>query len=295
MDENPQPRPEWLGPLCEQIGQELDQLVRSQHDHRPALEQEAADLQACLNGWSVSLAKADLPACVRADLEAQYAQARGRLQVVEGDLAELDSQRAQQQQVVDPRQVLDCLSRLDQVLASGNAPLGNLELSRHIDRIDVHADGRVVMRTSKLGIFEGAVALLARSSRSTPPATDETTTKRIQPRRRGRVRIDQPLMSGPSPVPEIPASTDPGRFAGLDPQWFWEDVFEMPRSSCWAAEHASAVAQLRGEGWTMARLASHFGRTRPTIRHALKIAAERGLIPPPAARHQTEPAEEAAV
>jgi hypothetical protein len=180
------------------------------------------------------------------------------------------------------------------VLASGNVALGNLELSRHIDRIEVHTDGRVVMRTRKLGIFEGLVALRARPCGSTPSVAEEAATKRIQPRRRGRVRIDAPLRTEPGLLPEIPASPDPGRFADLDPQWFWEDVFEMPRSSCWATEHAAEGAQLRGQGWTMAGLATHFGRTRPTIRHALKIAAERGLIPPPAARRQTEPAEESA-
>jgi hypothetical protein len=291
MDKTEGPWPAWLGPLCEEVARELDRLARSRDDHKPALEREATELQARLDGWAISLAKPDLSACVRADLEQQYAQAKARLLTVRSELADRESQRARQQGLVDPRKVLDRLRRLNEVLATGNAARGNLELSRHIDRIDAYADGRVVMRTSKLGIFDGAAALLARPSASAPPAAVEPDAERIRPRRRGHVRLDEPLGPGPDPLLEIPTSTDPTRFADLDASWFWEDVFEMPTTMCWSAEHAAEVARLRGEGWTMARLAAHFGRSLPTIRHALKIAAERGLIPPPAASCQSEPAD----
>jgi hypothetical protein len=294
MEKTEEPWSAWLGRFCEEVTRELDRLARSRGDHKPALEREAAELQARLDGWAISLAKPDLSACVREDLEEQYAQAKARLVAVRSDLAGRDRQVDRQQGLVDPRQVLDRLRRLDEVLASGNAARGNLELSRHIDRIDAYADGRVVMRTSKLGIFDGAAALLAQPPGSAPPAAVEPGAKRIRPRGRGHVRLDEPLVSGPGSLPEIPTSTDPGRFANLDAKWFWEDVFEMPARMCWSAEHAAEVARLRAEGWTMDRLAAHFGRSLPTIRNALKIAAERGQITSPATRCQTEPGAEPA-
>src|SRR5262249_5676836 len=150
-----------------------------------------------------------------------------RLLAVRSDLADRDGRRARHQALVDPRKVLDRLQRLDEVLASGNAARGNLELSRHIDRIDAYADGRVVMRTSKLGIFDGGAALLARPWASAPRAAIEPGARRIRPRPRGHVRLDEPLVSGPGPLPERPTGPDPGRFADLDASWFWEDVFEM--------------------------------------------------------------------
>ena len=55
--------------------------------------------------------------------------------------------------------------------------------------------------------------------------------------------------------------------------------FNFPRElvssgrRCWAADHAVEVANKRkATGWTQARLAAHFGVSRPTIRRALQIA-----------------------
>jgi hypothetical protein len=292
IDKTERSWPEWLGPLCEEVTRELDRLDRSQDVQRPDLEREAADLQARLDGWAISLAKPDLSPCVREDIEERYARAKARLQTLRSDLSGLEGRQARHQGLVDPRQVLDRLQRLGDVLASGNVAQGNLELCRHIDRIDAYADGRVVMRTSKLGIFEGVATVLARPATSTPSTAVEAGAKRIRPRHRGHARVDQPLASGSSLLPEMGTTADPGRFADLDPKWFWEDELEIGGPTCWAAEHAAEVAGLRENGWTMARLAAHFGRSAPTIRHALKIAAERGPITPPAARGGTKPGTE---
>jgi hypothetical protein len=91
---------------------------------------------------------------------------------------------------------------------------------------------------------------------------------------RGPMRVEETLTSGAGSAAEMQPSVGPDRFANLDQKWFWEDSFEIPRRSCWAADHAAEVARLRREGWTIARLATHFERTPPTIRHALKISAE---------------------
>jgi hypothetical protein len=152
--------------------------------------------------------------------------------------------------------------------------MGNLELARHIDRIDVYPDKRVMMRTSKLGIFDGATAELARADVPAPTGEIGSGVTRIRPRPRGPMRVEETLTSGAGSAAETQPSVGPDRFANLDRKWFWEDSFEIPRRSCWAADHAAEVARLRREGWTIARLATHFERTPPTIRHALKISAE---------------------
>jgi hypothetical protein len=52
-------------------------------------------------------------------------------------------------------------------LARNNPTLGNLELSMHIDRIDCYDDGKVVLRTCKLGAVRGC-ELIESCPRNTP-------------------------------------------------------------------------------------------------------------------------------
>ena len=63
----------------------------------------------------------------------------------------------------DPKEVIGQLRRLDEVLAGYNPTLGNLELSKHIAEIVCHRDGRIELRGTMLGLFEGAVELLSRA------------------------------------------------------------------------------------------------------------------------------------
>jgi hypothetical protein len=126
MDPIEGPLPEWYQPLSAEIARELDRLARTRDDHKPALEQEAAQLQARLDGWAISLAKPDLAAGLREDLERNYNEARERLLAIRSDLAAEDSRRDRHQHLVDPRQVLDRLRRLDEVLASGNPARGEV-------------------------------------------------------------------------------------------------------------------------------------------------------------------------
>jgi hypothetical protein len=273
MDEQLQSLPEWYAPLREEIGRELDRLDEARRDRRPELERERAGLRASLQGLSMSLAKPDLDPCLRADIEGQYAGIRQRSVALDAELAGLEVRQDRRERLLDPRRVLDRLRRLDEVLARGNVPLGNLELARHIDRIDVYPDDRVVMRTSKLGVFEGALAVLAGEAPPTPADGPTPATPRIRPRPRGRLRIDETSTPGAASPEDVPPGTAPDRFARVDGKWFWEDELEIPPRRSWAAEHAEEVARLRGEGWTMARLADHFDRSKPTIRHALKLAA----------------------
>ena len=156
--------PDWFGPLCEEIERELARLSQTENDRRPAIVKEIADLRETIRGWSISLAKPELNPAVREDLEVRYADAKASLRELESALEGLEGQAQQKHKLLDHKQVLERMNRLAEVLASGNVTFGNLELGRHIDRIAAYPDGRVVMRTNKLGVFEGASVLLSRSS-----------------------------------------------------------------------------------------------------------------------------------
>jgi hypothetical protein len=280
--------PDWFGPLCDEIRAELARLDGGRHDHRPVLEREAAELESKIRGWSLSLAKPDLPADVRDDIESGYAGARARIREIQAALAGEDGRAAQRDRLLDPAAALARLRRLADVLARGNVTLGNLELGRHIDRIDAFADGSVVMRTSRLGIFEGAIAELSRPGAAPAPAG---ATPRAKPRRRSRLRVDEPAPGGAMAPGDDQPGLDPRRFDGLDAGWFWEDPVPISGPSCWSSDNAAAVARVRREnpGWTLARLCAHFGKTAPTIRKALKLAAEGGAAGSAAPRPAGEP------
>lgn len=66
-------------------------------------------------------------------------------------------------------------------------------------------------------------------------------------------------------------AADVHRFAGLGPDWFWEDAFQVPQKTCWSEEQATAVAAKKAEtGWSLAKLAKYFKKGIPTVRRALK-------------------------
>ena len=243
-DINHIPLPDWFAPLCAEIDRELERLRGTQPDRRPALEHEAAGLRETIQGWSLSLAKPGLDPAVREDIEGQYADAKARLRGVEAALGGLDGHAEQRARLLDPAAALTRLQRLADVLAAGNVTLGNLELGRHVERIEVHPDGRVVMRTCKLGVFEGATALLAGPGATAPPPAG-AETRRVTPRRRGRLNTDEPSSTDPAPRHDGPERLDPARFSGLAGAWFWEDTLEVPRPTSWAADHAAAVVGMR--------------------------------------------------
>ena len=264
----------WFPELVSQIQVRLEDLTAERHQQRPALQKELEELLAKVKGWSQSLAKPDLDPTLRAAIEAQWSEALERQQEIEQSLAEEDAKRSNLAQTFHPQQVVDRLSRLENVLASNNPTLGNLELSLHIDRIKGFPDGRVVMRTSKLGALTGTANLIRGVNgdcclEETSPGGE--AVDRVPPRRRARLRVvdstDDDLKAA------VDVAIDPHRFAGLNDSWFWEDIFQVPEPTCWAEQHAAEVARVRATGLTMEQLASHFGRTPPTIRSALRYAA----------------------
>ncbi|HEY1376062.1 MAG TPA: recombinase family protein [Gemmataceae bacterium] len=267
-------RPDWLPEVVAAVEQEIARHRACQPDRAAAQEAELCQLDDQLRGWMMSLGDPDLPGAVRTDIVSRYDAAKARR-------AELDAQvradRVMSEQInraVDPAAVLDCLRHLDDVLAAHNPTLGNLELSKHIDRILCFPDGRVEMRGTWLGVLGDAVDFLHRgepSNPADPPAERDFNV--VKPRKRGRLRLPN-LSADSADVADVDAWLDPDRFAGLPDVFFWTETPVVGHSQGWAADHAAEVAAARRQGLTHEQLVERFHVTPPTIRKALKIAAE---------------------
>ena len=192
---------------------------------------------------------------------------------------------------VAPQQIVDRLNRLEEVLGKDNPTLTNLELSLHIDRIDCFADGRVEMRTNKLGALADVASMIQGSNtpRSAETAgndegTDEKATHQIEPRRRALLRTDDADDRGPELDAAAFLAADPKRFAGLPEQWFWTDTFRIPARTSLAAENSERVFRRRQESkMSQKQLAIEFEVSPPTIgaaiRHYLKThPGERDMV-----------------
>jgi hypothetical protein len=212
---------------------------------------------------------------VRCVLEQNLEKALQRQQAVERQLAEVEALGRHATAVVDPQQVVDRLNRLGEVLARGDPTRGNLELSLHIDAIRYHQDGRVVVRTCKLGALAGTSDLLAQPEAVSPEACPAAGKVMVaKPRRRAVRRVGNADGEQGDLYAAAHAAAAVDRFAGLGPEWFWEETFHIPPRTCWSAEHAQEVARVRRDtGWSLANLAEHFGRSIPTIRVETQCAA----------------------
>lgn len=260
----------WFLELRELVQRELSRLTETQHDQLPALEQEAKLLGDKIKGWSLSLGKLDLPTVLQIAIEADSRAVLERWQEIENTLLEREAQSGQADRIIDESEVLHRLEQLSDVLAGNNPTMGNLHLSLHIDRIVCAPDGKVIMRSCKLGTLTESVEVFAdldnngNASSSVPKKTKGT------PRRRGRLRVTDCEEDGRNmrSLAEFAADTD--RFAGLGDDWFWSDEFQIPERS-WVAENAESVFQRRQDAkLSHAKLAVEFGVSKPTIRAAIQ-------------------------
>jgi predicted Rdx family selenoprotein len=244
----------------------------------PTLERELQDLQDQVRGWSQSLAKSDLAPAVRSVIENDFSAALQRQRELERQLVEAKALRQRTRAVVEPDQVVTRLNRLAEVLAQNNPTRGNLELSMHIDQIRCHQDGRVIVRTCKLGALAGAVELLADPpARGAEPSAQPDLGSGVKPRRRARLRIDSDDEDLELLRETAVMAADVHRFGGLGPEWFSEDAFQIPRKQYWSDKHAVEVAAKQQEtGWSLVKLAARFRKSVPTIRLALKKARSQG-------------------
>jgi len=269
--------PSWFEPFVQDVQLELDRISGGDRNETPALRAELGTIETKQKGWTQTLGNPESSPLVRREVEKHYEESIKRAAEINGKLAALEAAARNAKEIVSPARVLDGLHSLAELLERGNPTALAYELSKHIDRIDCFVNGAVEMHTVNTGLFEGLTELLSTSSGGgRSQAEDDPAArpvKHITPRRRGRLRIAR--SSKPSEPDRRDTSLDPARFTGLSGRFIWKDAFVMPGRRFWSSEHASEVARKRDEtGWTQAKLANHFGVSRPTIRRALRIAAE---------------------
>ena len=262
----------WLPELMDLVRREVSSLTETQHDQLPALEQEVKVLDDKIKGWSESLAKTDLPTALRIAIESDCGAALERKQQIEDTFLEREAQSRQADRIVDESEVLRRLEQLSDVLAGNNPTMGNLHLSLHVDRIVCAPDGKVVMRSCKLGFLTEAVEILSDTDDSGDAANMVPKETRGTPRRRGRLRLDDCEEDGRDMRSLAEFAADPDRFAGLGDDWFWTDEFQIPdRPPSWVVENSERVFRRRQEArLSHGKLALEFGVSKPTIRAAIK-------------------------
>ncbi len=273
----------WLPELRDEIQQALNSQAASAPDIRPALEHERQQLEEAALRMVDILGQSQAAPAVRLEIEADYNKALERRNDIDVQLAGQDSDDARRQTIVDPRQVIERVDHLADVLAKNNPTLGNLELSMHIDRIVCHPDGKVLMRTCKLGTLPDAIDVLA----TAPEVTDGQTRSaavngkaKARPRRRTRLRTDNTDDDKVDMRALADFAADPNRFSGLGDEWFWIDIFQVPGPRVpWYVEHAEAVFKRRQEKkLSYDELAREFGTSKPTamaaVRHFLETHPE---------------------
>ncbi len=207
-----------------------------------------------------------------------------RREQIARELAQIDNLKEIVKRELNPKRVLECLQQLATVMAGSNPTQLNHELSRHIDRIEVFPDRRVVMRTCRLGVFEGLDFVLSNVTGATGRAAaseeiQDSGVQRIKPRLRVKLNVESGGHFGTASSTGSRRIEDPEQFADFDEQWFWVDNFQMPDNRCWSEENADQVARVRAdEGISHAKLAKRFRVSTPTIRRALGIAAGRPAL-----------------
>lgn len=296
--------PEWFPRLVGKVEAQLVRMHEAQPVRSDEVRHELWQIEEQVRGWTQSLGNPALAAVVRQDLEQAYAQAKQRTAQLRSELECEEAIDRHLREVLDPRQVADGLQRLEQVLASENPSVLNLELAKHIERIDCYSDGRVVLRGTWLGLFEGAVDLLRGADFQDPvlqKGTIQSEPEQADPPDGGSTLADA-LPSLPLPkvrsrrlarrrVSDLSAfaadgggggdagqdALDPQRFAGLAECFIWEEEFLAPGLRCWSETHASAVSahKQRNPTDSLVKIAAHFGKSVPTIREALQRARLR--------------------
>lgn len=260
--------------------QELMDLVQTQYDQfRPdaaslqsAFETERKSLEDQRRGLGHSLSNPQLDSDVRRMLEEELGNICKRIREIELKIAEIKSADSQKEAALDPNVVADRLSHLSQLLDGENASATNVLLSQHIAAIECDQNGRVVVRNCLLGALADP-SQLANSICQLKNHDSKGETKRG--RRRTRRTIDGVFDNDDETDAANDFAVDLNRYGSLGPEWFTEDVFQVPDNRPWSQAYAKEVAEYRlGHNATIQELQDHFEKCKPTIYKALNFAKE---------------------
>ena len=209
--------PVWFAPLVDEIEAHLNALRKSQQtDTRPMLERELQDIQARVDGWNQSLASSTLPMQVRRRIEERYGEALGRKAQIESELASLAGAEESVKQNLDPKRVIERLHKLTELMERSNPTELFLALAQHIERIEIFADRKVVMRTCRLGAFEGLEHVLSSSTGvATAVTAPSGNTQKIRPRILVKRRDFGATLGSSIATMCSRQAEDPDRFVGL--------------------------------------------------------------------------------
>lgn len=267
----------WYAELMDEISDTLTRMNNgdSAGDSHRSHELESIDRKK--KGWTKSLSDPDLPDELRNEIKKEYEQVTAREKQLKSEMQRLENREQFVEEILDPNLVVDCLNRLDEVLAGNNATAGNLELSLHIDDIQCFDDGQVKMRLCHLGVFPQCVELFRMELASREEAgtdqddADPNRGAQIKQRRRAKLRVDE---FGPEENDRHTAAefaTDPYRFSELGDEWFEVIDFQVPDKKPWYEIHAEEVYLRRQESnLSFDKLAKEFGVSGPTASDACK-------------------------
>jgi hypothetical protein len=281
MDVDTLRQSKYFSDLVTLVNQELGRTRQTSQDERPALEHELAALDSQIRGWRQSLGDPGLPVRTRSMLTQDVEQAAEKQEAIRDKLARLTSENTTVETLVDPLQVAEALTRLEEILLWENPTASNLELSLHVDKIECHPGGRVTVRTSKLGALAPLVEQFSEFEGSSDVPSTDVTSAKVKNRRRARLRVDDVGRDELEIRAKADYVADPHRFAGLGPEWFWQDDFQIPDPPLpWPEANAAAVLEKRKEtGWSYPRLAEHYEVSIGTIKTAMKLGKAKCADP----------------
>jgi DNA invertase Pin-like site-specific DNA recombinase len=265
--------PPWCADLLGLVRQELQRLQADRPDDAAVAREELRQLEKQLAGWLQTLGNPQLAPVVRSEIETCFARGKERQQALLQSLRPPVHPRANEP-VHDLRAVIDSLHRLDGVLAAFNPTVGNLELARHIEAVHCHGDGRVELRGTRFGLFDGAIELLSQGdgpNRANSPNVKGFSA--VVPRRRGHLRVPNLSSANAAPAADAPFLATELR-DGAGTLLSWAEPGSIGAKQAWSEEHATEVARLRRAGKTHEELAAYFEVSIPTIRKSLRIASQ---------------------
>jgi hypothetical protein len=279
--DEPGSRPSWLPRIVELVEQFVAKELLNQPKASEQSEARVEEERLKVLGWTQSLADPKLPQALRSHIEKSLTNSLATIETLEAKVASDEALGNHVKRVINQETIIDRLKRLETVLAGSNVNVLNIELTKHIATIDCHEDGRVILKGTNLGVFDGAVELLTRETLVTDgnAVVPDGQVERVVPRRRSPRRIDSLTNADQVDATDAFQAVDPTRFDGLPPEFMWSDTFILGSRPSWSELHAQDVLKAHQEHpeLSLNELAKVFGKTRPTIGVALDIALGRRL------------------